>query len=169
MMIVFCFVILPISEHSFVVKAMKKLYIARTKDKDLFMQPKVKPRKNKKKFDTSGKDEKCVSKKLAAQKEVFDKLSPMERAELDKHHKIKISFRQSAALFWENVFSDFCCGIFLCECFVQNPKRSKLAKLYDICQDKIDAELDVVKIIKNLKNLRIIAKTNIVKDPIMKI
>ena len=36
MMIVFCFVILPISEHSFVVKAMKKLYIARTKDTDLF-------------------------------------------------------------------------------------------------------------------------------------
>lgn len=37
MMIVFCFIILPISEHSFVVKAMKKLYIARTKDSDLFM------------------------------------------------------------------------------------------------------------------------------------
>ena len=100
---------------------------------------------------------------------MLDKLSPVQRDEIDKHHKIKISFRQSLALFWENLFSDICCGIFLCECCVQNPKRSKLAKLYDVCQDKIDAELDVVKIIRNLKNLRIIAKNNIAKDPIMKI
>jgi hypothetical protein len=49
MMIVFCALLLPISEHSFIVKAMKKLYIARTKDDQLFMKPKsvVKPRKNK--------------------------------------------------------------------------------------------------------------------------
>ena len=72
------------------------------------------------------------------------------------------------ALYWENIFGDFCCGIFLCECCQSNPKRSKLAKLYDTCQDKIDAELDVVKIIKNLKKLRIITKNHILKDPVMK-
>jgi hypothetical protein len=51
MMIVFCFILLPISEHSFVVKSMKKLYIARTREKDLFLPPKEKkPRKSKMKF-----------------------------------------------------------------------------------------------------------------------
>jgi hypothetical protein len=51
MTIVFCFILLPISEHSYVVKAMKKLYIARTRDKDLFLPPKEKkPRKSKAKL-----------------------------------------------------------------------------------------------------------------------
>ena len=51
MMIVFCFLLLPISEHSFVVKAMKKLYIARTREDNLFLPPKQKkPRKSKMKY-----------------------------------------------------------------------------------------------------------------------
>ena len=95
-------------------------------------------------------------------------LTPQQKIENEKHHKILISFRQSAALYWENIFGDFCCGIFLCECCQSNPKRSKLAKLYDTCQDKIDAELDVVKIIKNLKKLRIITKNHILNDPAMR-
>ena len=111
---------------------MKKLYIARTKDMKLFQAPKIKPRKNKMKF-SENKDDNCVQKKLEAQKMIFDKFSPAEKAELDKHHKIKISFKQSVYLFWENLFSDTCWGIFLCECCQSNPKRSKLLKLFDTC------------------------------------
>ena len=44
-----------------------------------------------------------------------------------------------------------------------------MAKLYDTCQDKIDQELDVVKIIRNLKNLRIVTKQYIINDPFMKL
>ena len=52
MMIVFSFFLYPISEHSFVVKAMKKLFIARTRENGIFMEPKakVKPKKTKMKF-----------------------------------------------------------------------------------------------------------------------
>jgi hypothetical protein len=38
MMILFGFFLFPISEHSFVLKAAKKLFIARTKKKDLFKE-----------------------------------------------------------------------------------------------------------------------------------
>jgi hypothetical protein len=65
MMIVFSFLLLPISEHSYIVKAMKKLYIARTRDEDLFMKPKEKPKakKNKSKYGVK-KDEEMLRKKL---------------------------------------------------------------------------------------------------------
>ncbi len=35
-MMIFGFVVYPISKHSFILKAAKKLYIARTKDASLF-------------------------------------------------------------------------------------------------------------------------------------
>jgi len=36
MMLLFGFILFPISEHAFILKAAKKLFIARTKDKNLF-------------------------------------------------------------------------------------------------------------------------------------
>ena len=70
MMIVFCFILLPISEHSFVVKSMKKLYIARTHEKNLFLPPKEKkPRKSKMKYgDNKFKNEEEYRKKLELKK-----------------------------------------------------------------------------------------------------
>lgn len=66
MMIVFCFLLLPISEHSFIVKAMKKLYIARTRETDLFLPAKSKkPRKTKTKF-VGGVDKEAYQKKIEA-------------------------------------------------------------------------------------------------------
>jgi hypothetical protein len=52
MLLLFNFFLLPISQHSFVVKMMKKLFIARTKDEDLFLKPRqiVKPKKTKLKY-----------------------------------------------------------------------------------------------------------------------
>jgi len=48
-MIFFSFLLMPISDHSFTMKAMKKLYIARTRDEDLFKKPndKIKSKKTK--------------------------------------------------------------------------------------------------------------------------
>jgi hypothetical protein len=43
MMILFGFIMFPISEHSFVLKAAKKLFIARTRDEDMFVTD---PRQN---------------------------------------------------------------------------------------------------------------------------
>ncbi len=37
-------------------------------------------------------------------------------------------------------------------------------KLLDICEDKIDQELDVIKLIKNLKYTRIITKKHFIMN-----
>ena len=57
-MIFFSALLMPISDHSFLVKAMKKLFIARTRDEDLFMKPteKIKTKKTKLKYSET-KDE----------------------------------------------------------------------------------------------------------------
>jgi hypothetical protein len=57
-------------------------------------------------------------------------------------------------LYIENFMSDFCQGILICECFHVclglKKKRTKHLKLFDIGENKIDRELDLIKIIKNL-------------------
>jgi len=64
-----------------------------------------------------------------------------------KHQKISYSLRTSIKLFLENLMFCFC------------KKKTKLQKLYVIGQEKLETELNVVKIIRNMKNLRILMKS----------
>jgi hypothetical protein len=77
---------------------------------------------------------------------------------------------RSTALFFEMFLSETCWGIFVCECFHPclnlKKKKTKLMKLYINGTEKLEKELDIVKIIKYLKNLRILVKDKFFKDKV---
>ena len=87
-----------------------------------------------------------------------------------EHRQIKLTLARSSALFFEMCLSEFWGGIFVCECFNSclklKKKKTKLMKLYMDGSEKFDRELDVVKIIKYLKNLRILVKDKYFKDKV---
>ncbi len=77
MMILFGFFLFGISEHSFILKAAKKFFIARTANKDLFLND---PRQD---IDVNP-------------------LSSKAQLELEKHRAIKIRLRDSICLYLSN-------------------------------------------------------------------
>ena len=83
MMLLFGFFLFGISEHSFILKASKKLFIARTKDETLFKEdPKV---------DIG--------------------IRPLSRGamqELEQHRAIKLSTKDSVLLYLSNHLPSFC-------------------------------------------------------------
>jgi len=49
----------------------------------------------------------------------------------------------------------------LCHCCIEKvafPRESKLWRLYEDGQERMDKEFDIVKIIKNIRNLKILLK-----------
>ena len=97
-------VLYPISEHSFIMKALSILYLARTKSKNVF----VKKHSTKKKKKTMKADIPEVLKN-----------TPIEK-EIKNHHPIKISSSNNFKLFFAN---QFCCLKPFCSI-------SKLRKLF---------------------------------------
>ena len=78
MMLIFGFMIYPISEHSYVLKVAKKLFIVRTRDEDFFQKD---PRQN---IDVKA-------------------LSPKVQKELDLHRAIKLYKQDNICLYIANV------------------------------------------------------------------
>jgi len=76
-MMLFGFFLFPISEHSYIIKAAKKLFIARTRDGSIF-------------------------KKDPRQKIKIDALSSKSQKELDLHHAIKLRKKDSLCLLISN-------------------------------------------------------------------
>ena len=93
-MLLFGFLLYPISEHSFILQALRRLYRARTTDGSLF----------KEEAHHCQKKDNCHSKSKSLQnKEELERL---------KHRSIKISFKDSLLLYFSNWFSCTCFGSF---------------------------------------------------------
>ena len=58
----------------------------------------------------------------------------------------------------------------MCECFHAmcglKKKRTKLMKLYEVGHDRYEKEVDVIRLIKNLKAMRILLKGEFLGDPL---
>ena len=130
-MLCFGFMLYPISEHSFHIKAIKKLFIARTKDEKLFVRKKAKSKKQR-------KDE------------------ADERVQQLAHKAINVSLGSSSLLYILNTFTDYFGCLF--------KKRTKLQKLYEIGSEKLEGEMNIVKIIKNLKFLRVLMRKHLADE-----
>ena len=72
-------------------------------------------------------------------------------------------------MFMEEQLSSCCFGIFVGECFHTllgfSKKRTPLMKVYDEGLRRILRELDITKLIKNVKNMRTFIKQKFRNDP----
>lgn len=127
-MIVFGFFLFPYSEHSYIMQASRTLFFARSKDSSLFDKSKDP--------DSTDKLEKY---NLDAMTNPSKELSE----EMSKHHIIKLSLCDYVSLFFANVFKCLCCKC----CF---KKKDKLTHLYEESQEKLEMQLDIVKIVQNM-------------------
>ena len=80
--------------------------------------------------------------------------------EIKKHHIIRISKLDNVKLFLANLFNRFCCSC----CW---KKKEKFQSLFEQCQDKVDSQLDVMKLIQNLAKLKIILKNSLMSPEIV--
>jgi hypothetical protein len=71
-------------------------------------------------------------------------------------------------LYFENTVATWCFGVLLCECFHGvcrlKRKRTKLMAMYELGSAKLEKELDVIKLIRSMKNMRIYLKSKFLGD-----
>ena len=130
------------SRHSFILKMVKKLFKARTHNPNLF----------KYKEDKSA----CSTKKKSS---IFiDELPEEIKEELAKNRSIHIRDSDSSKLFCLKYIEKY-----LCCCF-KIGKSNKLKRLFDEGERRIESELNVVKVIKSLKKLKILIKNSMMDE-----
>jgi len=134
-MIVFGFFLFPISEHSFFLKAIKKLYLVRTEDNSMFLP---------------NNDEKLA--KFEKFKEKID--DPEVKEEVEKHRFARLKFSDSVKLYLANSL-----GVLFCNCCWS--KKEKYQRLYEKGQEKIESELDIVRLTKNLRYMKILLRNSL--------
>jgi hypothetical protein len=137
-MICFGFFLFPISEHSFYIKAINKMFLARSTDKSLFAPPKT--------------GDLTKAKKLAEDKEIA--------AEIENHHPVHIRFLDSVRLFIANQL-----GCLFCNCLWS--KKRQYQRLYDKGQERIEEQLDIVKLLRNLKDMNILLKSSLMSKKVL--
>lgn len=89
------------------------------------------------------------------------KLDKNLQKELNNHRSIKLTLKDEICLF----FSEQIGSLFFCKF----KKKDKLQKLYQIGSEKIESSLDMVKIIRNLRNLEILFKNSILTPEFKKL
>ena len=137
----FGFFLFPFSEHSFLINAANSLFYARTFRDDIFKED-----KNPMNVDT------LIRKGV---------ISNEEASEIKTHKKVDLTTRDTIFLFIKRRFQI---------CFKNKywnkltPKDEQLIKLCDIAASKIESDLNVVKIIKHLRETRVLAVNTHMND-----
>jgi hypothetical protein len=139
-MIFFGFFLYPISEHSFVIKAAKKLFYARTYRDDIFV-PKDDPRA-----------EKFIRSNILTNTEV---------AEVKRHKTVILSIKNNIILYLVRQFEG-CLKTRFYNCISE--KNSQLLFLWNSAQEKIENDLDVIRIIKHLREIRIAVSNQMINE-----
>ena len=116
-MIVFGFFLFPISEHSFVMDAAKKFFMARTSDEQLLAD------------ETDEKDLAAKNKYLDPKNYPQD-LSDERKEELALHRHINLSTLDNLTLYFANRLG----CLFPCFCW---SKKDKLQRLYELGDERI--------------------------------
>ena len=149
----------PISEHSFYMQAIKKLYKAKTTDKSLFITPK----KEKVFEDSEDEDERIKRHQANSLSALFKGAKPRlhdmtDYTQVKQNKVIKVSVIKSCLLYLESNILDTMDSYFCCLGKSIMNKKSKLKKMYDMGKDRIENELNMVRILRNLKNHDVLMK-----------
>lgn len=142
------FFILSISQHSMTISTIKKLFLVRTSDDTIFVA----------KDRTLKKD--GISKYLGP--EITECIADVNlRNEVLKHNKkISITQNQSINLYFQNLYNkwiDVCC----CPRKCCKPKVNKLTVLYQECEERLEKSLDILKLLKDVKYMKLLLKFKI--------
>mmetsp|Transcript_9208 Transcript_9208/g.15487 ORF Transcript_9208/g.15487 Transcript_9208/m.15487 type:complete len:175 (+) Transcript_9208:410-934(+) len=146
------FILYRISEHSFHLKAANRLYLARSKQQNIFQSQSSQA--------TQPSTSSNRLKKYTGE-EWIPADAPRELvAELKSHQEIRLKFKDSLRLFLarfvsKRIFMNFCWR-----------KKDKLINLYEQSVERIESELDVIKIIKGLKDLKILMKNSVLNPEV---
>ena len=137
----------PVSEHSFIIKASKTIFLARSKNKNLF-------KLNKKYQDLEQQRKYCGMDP--------EKIPENLKEQIDMHQHIHVEFWQSLRLFIRNYVTERfpncsckCCGI-------KAGKKTDLQKIFYEGKERLEKEFDVVNLIDEMQNFRILYRTYLV-------
>lgn len=139
--ILFGFLLLPFAEHFFILDATKKIFMAKTNNDKMFLKSKKKENKleNMKK---QNKDHYTLE-------------------ELKTHRYMKIRLKDKLLLYLKKNWG--------CNCISKMWKDGhKFEKIYEKGQARIDQELNIVRFMNNLRNMKILLKASLMKDPEVK-
>lgn len=129
----------PISSFSFNLKALQKVFIARTNDSSLF------------KTNSQTKVQKIQT--------PFTMRNTKVEEEVLKHYRIKLSARQKLSMF---IMSK-------CKCFKKcmapaGSNNEKLMKLYKLGQERLHNDLSMEKMVKSIRDMKILLKNKFLDD-----
>ena len=96
-MIIFGFLLYPVSEHSFYLRASRMLFFARTKEEKIFEK-------------NNNPDEEDKLEKYMDVSEFADGSNSKLVSEIKKHHIIRLSMCDNVKLFIANIINRFCCS-----------------------------------------------------------
>lgn len=140
--VVFGLLLLPISYHSFVIKATSKLFSAKTKDPTLFKQMRDKGRNlSASQIQNENEETQMTTRNLKSIRKL-----PFG----DDIRKIKIHFCDMFKLYMSKNIRIECCWT--------HKRSQRLNKLFIEGEERIEANLDVVKIVRTIRNQKILMK-----------
>lgn len=122
-------------EHSFLTRAISRLFLANTEDQSMFRYGKLDR----------------VSKMKKKQKKMSHHLSQKERLKISKNQIIKLSTSQSLHIYLQELLG----------CLVRPRVDERLWKLYKEGQARIEKDFDIVRIIKTLRNVKLTLYQNL--------
>lgn len=128
-----------LSEHSFLLKAIEKLYMVKTAEKSLFTPS----RKQTKKL-----------KKIQNPKHV-SALPPANQKDILMNKPIKFSLKQRASLYFRSICSA-CCW--------RSKANAKEWKIYNEGAEKIEKEMNIVRIIRSIRFSKVLFKRKLVSE-----
>ena len=145
-MLVFGSFLFPISEYSFIVEGMKRFFMASTMDDTLFLE------------ENDPDENKLKSKHLNPENFPVD-LTQERKSELSNHRHINLRIIDQVALYFANLM-----GVcFPCICW---SKKEKLQRLFERSDDRIQKELDLIKVVRNMKSFKILLKNFLMTDKV---
>lgn len=115
----------PIAESSYNMMSTKRMFIARTRNDDL--------------FDEASEARK--KKWFLSEKSMPEGIKSKLRLELKKHRVIQFGLKDKLCYYLHNQLGQF----FICGCCWRN--RKQLTTLVDEAQDRLDSELNIIKMI----------------------
>lgn len=144
LMLIMGFLLFPISESSYNMMSTKRLFLARTKNGDLFNQ--------------GNKDNK-ISKFLGS-KNMPKGIKYKLKNEIQKHRLIRMTVKDKFCYYMYNQIGFlFFCG----KCW---KNQDKIVKLIDEAQERLDQELNIIKIIQTLRNMKVVLKSSIMSQDV---